>query len=82
MKVARTDIVCNNSDQQVLALTLSDGLEKRFSSCYDWLLQYFDVRAEARKSEIESLTTAKAVLSGADFSFVQKDRQDKFLHRH
>jgi len=30
----------------------------------DWLLQYFEVRKEARTGEIESLKTAKAVLSG------------------
>jgi len=35
----------------------------------DWLLKYFDVRAEARASEIDALGNAKAVLSGADFSF-------------
>jgi len=34
----------------------------------DWLLQYFDVRKEARASEVDSLNNAKAVLSGADFS--------------
>merc|ERR1719277_1392672 len=36
----------------------------------DWLLQYFQVRKEARAGEIESLKSAKAVLSGADFSLV------------
>jgi len=35
----------------------------------DWLLQYFDVRKEARASETDALNNAKAVLSGADFSF-------------
>jgi len=44
----------------------------------DWLLKYFDVRKEARDSEIDSLGKAKAVLSGADFSFVQMKSQ-KFL---
>merc|ERR1711972_320582 len=39
----------------------------------DWLLQYFDVRKEARADEIDSLQKAKAVLSGADFSFLQHD---------
>merc|ERR1719324_441927 len=34
----------------------------------DWLLQYFEVRKEARAGEIESLKNAKAVLSGADYS--------------
>jgi len=37
----------------------------------DWLLQYFEVRKEARTGEIDSLKNAKAVLSGADFSLVQ-----------
>jgi len=37
----------------------------------DWLLQYFDVRKEARTGEIESLKSAKAILSGADFSMLQ-----------
>merc|ERR1719356_1418255 len=37
----------------------------------DWLMQYFDVRKEARAGEVESLKQAKAVLSGADFSFLQ-----------
>jgi len=44
----------------------------------DWLLQYFDVRKEARDSEVDALGKAKAVLSGADFSFVQTVSQ-KFL---
>merc|ERR1719232_2293996 len=37
----------------------------------DWLLQYYDVRKEARTSEIEAIGKAKAVLSGADFSLLQ-----------
>jgi len=37
----------------------------------DWLLQYFEVRKEARASEVDALGKAKAVLSGADYSFVQ-----------
>merc|ERR1719229_1793213 len=45
----------------------------------DWLIQYYEVRKEARTSEIDSLTTAKAVLSGADFSLVQKQSSQKRL---
>merc|ERR1719336_1363945 len=46
----------------------------------DWLLQYFDVRKQARTDEIDSLQKAKAVLSGADYSLVQSDaRTRKFL---
>jgi len=50
----------------------------------DWLLQYFNVRKQARSDEIGSLQRAKAVLSGADFSFLQHNdvaRATKFLHR-
>merc|ERR1719171_3198653 len=46
----------------------------------DWLLKYFDVRKEARASEMESLKTAKAVLSGADFSLLQT-KGNRFLGR-
>eukprot|EP00811_Abedinium_folium_P033585 NODE_6536_length_1663_cov_5.477865.p1 GENE.NODE_6536_length_1663_cov_5.477865~~NODE_6536_length_1663_cov_5.477865.p1 ORF type:complete len:437 (-),score=146.36 NODE_6536_length_1663_cov_5.477865:50-1360(-) len=34
----------------------------------DWILQYFDMRKEARVNEADQLKQAKAVLSGADFS--------------
>jgi len=37
----------------------------------DWLLKYFDVRKDARASEIDALGKAKAVLSGADYSLLQ-----------
>jgi chromosome segregation ATPase len=37
----------------------------------DWLMQYFDVRKEARVGEIDALTKAKAVLNGADYSLLQ-----------
>jgi hypothetical protein len=34
----------------------------------DWLIQFFEMRKEARAGEVESLKNAKAVLSGADYS--------------
>jgi len=34
----------------------------------DYLLKYFDVRQQARAEEMDALTDAKAVLSGADFA--------------
>merc|ERR1719258_661190 len=48
-------------------------IQSLHSEC-DWLLQYFDVRKEARTSEIDALGKAKAVLSGADYSLVQTKR--------
>merc|ERR1719277_1649746 len=41
------------------------------SEC-DWLLQYFDVRKEARAGEVDALKQAKAVLSGADYALLQR----------
>merc|ERR1740120_125089 len=38
----------------------------------DWLLKYFEVRKEARAGEVDSLVKAKAVLSGADYSLLQR----------
>merc|ERR1719213_1090391 len=38
----------------------------------DWLIQNFDLRKQARDEEVESMKKAKAVLSGADYSFLQK----------
>merc|ERR1740138_288830 len=46
----------------------------------DWLLKYFDVRKEARASEVDALGNAKAVLSGADYSLVQSQAR-RFLAR-
>jgi len=47
----------------------------------DWLLKYFDVRKEARASEIDALGKAKAVLAGADYSLLQT-RSLGFLWRN
>merc|ERR1719401_1116446 len=44
----------------------------------DWLLQYYDVRKEARAGEVDSLKRAKAVLNGADYSLLQQ-RSRRFL---
>ncbi len=44
------------------------------------LLRYFEVRKEARTSEIDALGKAKAVLSGADYSLVQTSSR-RFLRR-
>merc|ERR1719336_2167579 len=46
----------------------------------DWLIQYFEVRKEARAGEVDSLKSAKAVLSGADYSLIQNTK-NAFLMR-
>merc|ERR1719396_108768 len=45
-------------------------IESLHGEC-DWLVKYYDTRKEARTGEMESLSNAKAVLSGADYSFLQ-----------
>jgi len=44
----------------------------------DWLLSNFEVRKSARAGEIDALTKGKAVLSGADYSLLQRAE----VHRH
>jgi len=44
----------------------------------DWLLSNFDTRKAARAGEVDALTKAKAVLSGADYSLLQQAE----VHRH
>merc|ERR1719393_1145047 len=44
----------------------------------DWLLSNFEARKSARAGEIDAMTKAKAVLSGADYSLLQKAE----VHRH
>lgn len=46
----------------------------------DWLLQYFDVRKEARAGEVDALVKAKAVLAGADYSLLQTKRRKHLRH--
>jgi len=41
----------------------------------DWLLQNHDLRKQARADEADALKRAKAVLSGADFSLLQKSKR-------
>jgi len=50
------------TDLDLIATTLGD----LHMQC-DFLLQNYDLRKEARANEVESLKTAKAILSGADF---------------
>jgi hypothetical protein len=47
----------------------------------DWLLQNFETRKTARAGEVDSLTKAKAVLSGADYSLLQSERSSRTLRR-
>jgi len=47
----------------------------------DWLVQFFDVRKEARAGEVDALKNAKAVLSGASYSLLETRTRHHFLSR-
>jgi peptidoglycan hydrolase CwlO-like protein len=71
------DMEANTEEKAATTKTLMATLEYTQSlhaEC-DWLLQYFEVRKEARASEIDSLKNAAAVLSGADFSLLETKRR-------
>merc|ERR1719453_1910404 len=57
------------SNGKTLAATL-EYIQSLHAEC-DWLIKYFDMRKEARTTEIDGLSNAKAVLSGASYSLVQ-----------
>jgi len=59
------------------AMATHEYLGEVHSDC-DWLLTNFDTRKTARAGEVDALTKAKAVLSGADYSLLQKTE----VHRH
>merc|ERR1719502_930537 len=63
--------------EKSLAATL-EHIASLHGEC-DWLLQYYEVRKEARAGEVESLETAKAVLSGADYSLLETARSHRSL---
>merc|ERR1719265_2700313 len=62
LEVAKEGLTAVTTDLDLIASTLGD----LHMQC-DFLLQNYDLRAEARTNEIESLKTAKAILSGANF---------------
>jgi len=53
------------------AMATHEYLAEVHSDC-DWLLTNFATRKEARAGEVDALTKAKAVLSGADYSLLQR----------
>merc|ERR1719221_2448933 len=52
------------------AMATAESIKDLHLDC-DWLIANFQARKDARAGEVESLKNAKAVLSGADYSFLQ-----------
>jgi chromosome segregation ATPase len=67
---AETD---NKKDLSTQLMETQQVIANLHGEC-DWILQYFDVRKQARTEEIEALDKAKAVLNGADYSLLQTRR--------
>jgi len=61
-------------------MATQEYIHQLHGSC-DFLVQNYDLRKEARANEAEALKQAKAVLSGADFSF-QQVQSKNFLSKH
>merc|ERR1719396_170897 len=67
----------SNTSTMKEAMATHEFLADVHADC-DWLLSNFQARKQARAGEIDALTKGKAVLSGADFSLLQKTE----VHRH
>jgi hypothetical protein len=58
------------SEKELMA---TKAFEMNLHSECDWLIQFFDIRQEARAQESDNLKAAKGILQGADFgAFTQK----------
>merc|ERR1712238_36457 len=77
--LAMIDLLIKDLDKELTEAGTDKNMASLHAEC-DWLLKYFDARKEARAGEVDSLTKAKAVLSGADYSLVQT-RRHTFLGR-
>jgi len=51
-------------------MAVASFIQSLHAEC-DWLVQYYDVRKEARADEIDALEKAKSVLNGADYALLQ-----------
>merc|ERR1719401_939015 len=64
----------DHKDNKAAATKKLAGTNKMIQALHqecDYLLQYYETRKDARASELDSLDNAKAVLNGADYSFMQ-----------
>merc|ERR1719190_179449 len=62
------------------AMATAESLKDLHLEC-DWLLANFEARKDARAGEVESLKSAKSVLSGADYSLLGTSAKRNLL-RH
>merc|ERR1719482_1744337 len=70
LEVELENLGAKKADAAKEAMATMKYLESLHAEC-DWLIKNFELRKEARAGEVDALKKAKAVLSGADYSFVQ-----------
>ena len=64
-------LAAETKSKQKEAMATAETIRDLHMEC-DWLTTNFETRKQARAGEVESLKNAKAVLSGADYSLIQK----------
>jgi len=75
---AEADLVEAKEDKASVTLELEQlgNVKAELHQSCDYVLKNFEIRQTARSEEIEALSQAKAILSGAKFSFVQTAHVD------
>jgi len=73
----QTAVVKDTTKELYATLKFIDSLH---AEC-DFLLDFYEVRKQARATEVKGLTDAKAVLSGADYSLIQQTSSHTYLRR-
>jgi chromosome segregation ATPase len=70
-QVAEAETALSETEEAQMAnnaeISKLDDLLKAIHVDCDFTLKYFDIRQQARQEEMDSITDAKAILSGADF---------------
>merc|ERR1712066_130938 len=73
-------LTAENAATMKEAMATAESIKDLHLDC-DWLIANFQARKDARAGEVESLKNAKAVLSGADYSFLQtRSRRSPMFH--
>jgi len=78
-EAALTAATQEHKDKEAEAMANAELIHNLHQSC-DWLISNYQVRKEAREGEVQSLITAKAVLSGSDYSLLQSHESTKRRH--
>merc|ERR1719163_536726 len=79
----KSDLEEHTEDKTATSKELATTVQAIFTlhgEC-DWLIQYYEVRKEARDSEIDAMGQAKAILKGADYEALLQTKAKNLLSR-